>query len=130
MPKNKSHNSGKWTAANFNSFIKSGLRKLSMKWGPRNECIKNARIKRGVYRCVGYKRKAHVVTASIKLNGKRVKNVFADHINPVIDPKKGFTSWDDTIKRMFCESEGFQLLCKACHDKKTAEEKKISRGRH
>lgn len=46
-----------------------------------------------------------------------------DHIDPVVDPKKGFTSWDDLIERLFCEKEGLQLLCPECHEEKTADER-------
>jgi hypothetical protein len=46
-----------------------------------------------------------------------------DHISPVVDPKKGFVSWDVYITRMFCEIDGLQVMCKPCHKIKTAEEK-------
>jgi hypothetical protein len=51
----------------------------------------------------------------------RFKNneVVLDHIVPVVDPKLGFTNWDDYINRMFPEKEGFQVLCNDCHDIKT-----------
>jgi hypothetical protein len=45
----------------------------------------------------------------------------ADHIDPVI-PLTGFDSWDGVIKRLYCEADGFQALCKACHKVKTKEE--------
>ena len=50
-------------------------------------------------------------------------DVQVDHINPVVDPKKGFVSWDVYITRMFCEIEGLQVMCKPCHKEKTAQEK-------
>ena len=82
-------------------------------------------MERGVYKCVGYKRRWHHVPVSIKVGGKRVRNVAVDHIKPVICPVSGFTSWDDMIERMFVEGSGFQILCKSCHDKKTGDERKI-----
>lgn len=45
--------------------------------------------------------------------------IVLDHIKPVVDPKTGFTTWDDYIDRMFPEKEGFQVLCSGCHDIKT-----------
>jgi len=45
----------------------------------------------------------------------------ADHINPVI-PLTGFDSWDGAIKRLYCEKDGFQPICKACHKTKTLSE--------
>jgi 5-methylcytosine-specific restriction endonuclease McrA len=50
-------------------------------------------------------------------------DVQVDHIKPVVDPKKGFTTWDVYIDRMFCEIENLQVLCKADHKVKTDQEK-------
>jgi 5-methylcytosine-specific restriction endonuclease McrA len=52
-----------------------------------------------------------------------VTDVQVDHINPVVDPKKGFTTWDNFIDRMFCEMKNLQVLCKPCHKIKTDQEK-------
>lgn len=52
-----------------------------------------------------------------------------DHSHPVIDPHVGFVSWDIYIARMFCEEEGFQILCKPCHDTKTKQERDIATER-
>ena len=92
-----------------------------MRWRPKNECLKEARIDRGKYLCNGCKA---VVPASVVINGKRVKNIYADHIHPVVDPKEGFTTWDNFIERLFVEKDGYQALCKACHDEKSKEERK------
>ena len=50
-------------------------------------------------------------------------DVQVDHIKPVVDPKKGFVSWDVYINRMFCEIEDLQVMCKPCHKVKTDSEK-------
>ena len=44
-----------------------------------------------------------------------------DHIIPVVDPKTGFTTWDEYIERLFVPKGGWQMLCKSCHDTKTHE---------
>ncbi len=121
-----SRNGGAWTESRFHSFIKSALRAASMKWPPKNEVKKKARVKRGVYICADCKQQ---IANTIVLEGKRVKNVFVDHIRPVIDPYTGFTTWDEVIERMFCEEEHLQLLCKKCHEVKTAEERQIAKER-
>lgn len=46
-----------------------------------------------------------------------------DHIKPVVDPKKGFTTWDDFINRLYCEESNLQAICKGCHSAKTRQEK-------
>jgi len=60
---------------------------------------------------------------------KRVKNIFVDHIVPIIDPAVGFTTWDECIERMFCDSSNLQLLCKDCHSIKSREEIEIAKQR-
>lgn len=123
------YNDGQWTEARFSAFTKGLLRAGMQRWGPKHTVKKEAWVSRGVYRCVGHKKRWHHVSVTIKVKGKRVNNVFVDHITPVIDPLVGFESWDATIQRMFCDSDNMQVLCKVCHDKKTKEERDIRKSR-
>lgn len=49
------------------------------------------------------------------------KFIKLDHINPVV-PVTGWDNWDGYISRMFCEADGFQVMCKTHHDEKTKQE--------
>ena len=109
---------GRWTEARWKSFIKNQLRGATRKWAPIGDCLSAARVKRGFYLCAECKE--HVPN-TIKQGAKRVKNVFIDHIEPIV-PVTGWISWDSCIERMFCESSNLQLLCKECHDSKSKEE--------
>lgn len=105
----------------FTNFIRGNLRKASMKWRPKIEKLKEARISRGVYKCEGCGVEG---PASIRgEDGKRYKNAVVDHINPIIDPDVGFVSWDDFINKLFCEKDNLQVLCHACHSEKTNDER-------
>lgn len=119
----KTRCSGQWTEARFKSFIKSLLRQGTRRWGPIQEVMKDSRISRGLYKCAECGG-AHPPT--YKNGTKRSKNVFVDHIDPIIDPSKGFTTWDECIDRMFCEVDNLQVLCKDCHDIKTAKERDVA----
>lgn len=123
----KVRNGRQWTEARFHSFIKSALRAASNRWGPKHEAKKAARIRRGVYLCAGYRRGPHETPASLppKPGNKKRRQVAVDHILPVVDPVEGFAGWDKLIERMFCEADGFQLLCPDCHDLKTADERSV-----
>lgn len=125
--KNKNYNGGKWTEARFHAFIKSALRSASMKWPPKNEVKKKARTRRGYYICNGCKQEVPATLPPNPGNKRRINNAVVDHIIPVVDPILGFTSWDDTIKRMFCEESGLQVLCHDCHAEKTKQEKQLRR---
>lgn len=115
-----------WTEAKYINFIKNGLRSLTMKWAPIQKCRKDAQVSRGVYLCNGCEKN---VKTTIVVDGVRSKNIFVDHIEPIVDPNVGFTGFDDFIERMFCESDNLQVLCKECHDDKSYEERKIATDR-
>lgn len=58
---------------------------------------------------------------------KRIKNILADHIVPIVNPKFGFEGYDSWIERAFIELDGFQALCYHCHtEHKTKEEKSMA----
>lgn len=46
--------------------------------------------------------------------------VHLDHIEPVIALNSGPFDWNNFINRLFCDVDGFQVLCTACHDAKTS----------
>lgn len=112
----KTRNNNTWSEARYRSFIRSTLRRASMRWGPINSVKKKAWVERGKYFCAGCKQ-----VVPLTLNKK--KNVFVDHIESVVDTKEGFQGWDVFIERLFCEADGLQVLCKECHDSVTAEER-------
>lgn len=117
---------GQWTEAKFNSFIKSALRQATRRWAPIQQAKKDANVRRGFYEC------AHCeehVPLTIRDGRERKKNVFVDHIEPIINPATGFTTWDECIDRMFCEADNLQVLCKSCHDTKSQQEKEIAKER-
>ena len=116
-----SRNGGEWTEARFRSFVTSALRAASRRWPPKYKALKEAFVGRKVnaktgkmamhYKCHSCRK--HFVAADVQV----------DHIEPVVDPTKGFKTWDIFIGRIFCEIENLQTLCKPCHKIKTDQEK-------
>lgn len=119
---------GQWTQAKFNSFIKNNLRSATRKWAPIQKCKKKAHVARGLYKCDECGQEVPP-TVFNEEKRKRVKNIFVDHIEPIIDPATGFTTWDECIERMFCDSSNLQLLCKQCHSAKSQEEIEVAKNR-
>lgn len=108
----------------MNSFIKSALRKASTRWPPQFEALKEACIGKAVNPASGRLAKFYECE---KCEGSFVrKDVQIDHIEPVV-PLTGFNSWDEIIKRMFVEKEGYSVLCRDCHKEKTLQERKYAR---
>ena len=131
--KPKTYNNGAWSQGRFDSFIKGLIRSGLQKWGPKHQCIKTARVRRGWYLCTGCSKEVpSSIMRELKTKPgefKRVKNIYADHINPIVDPAVGRRSWDEVIERAFVEVEGYQALCYECHSSKTDKEKLIARDR-
>lgn len=96
-------------------FVKQFLRRASYRWPFRNEALKRARIKRGIYSCS---------ICFIKLKRSMLQ---MDHIDPVIDTRMGFLDWNTYVERLLPDSEGWQVLCKDCHQAKTKVENKVRR---
>ena len=129
MATDKPHNGGTWTEARKKSFITSALRAAFTRWGPKQSCIKNARIRRGVYICEECKQEGPATLPALEGNKKRRKNICADHIHPIVDPSVGFVDFNTWIDRGFIEAEGFQALCWQCHTDKTNEERAVAKER-
>lgn len=115
----KPYNDGQWTVARYNSFIKSALRNASQRWPPKYQKLNDA--------CVGTKinPKTGRMAKHYKCNCCKqdfpAKDVEVNHIEPVV-PISGFDSWDGVIKRMFCEADGLEVVCKTCHKSITKQE--------
>lgn len=113
-------NSGKWTKARYESFIKGVLRKGSTRWPPKYEVLNQAKRGKRINESTG-RLAEHYECAEC---GKEfpAKFICVDHIEPVV-PVSGFVSWDSVVERMFCEVGGLQVLCKDCHKIKTEKER-------
>ena len=122
MAVDKPYNNGTWTKARKRSFIISALRAATRRWGPKSLCIKNARVKRGVYRCEDCKELGPATLPPLEGNKRRRKNIVADHINPIVSVSDGFIDYNTWIDRCFVEIDGLQAVCWSCHSSKTAEE--------
>lgn len=57
----------------------------------------------------------------------KTERLYADHITPVVDIKKGWQGWDTHIDRMM--NGALQPLCKECHNKKSKAENAERRKR-
>lgn len=97
------------------NWIIQALRRASYRWPGRYEVMKNARMERGKYKCASCE----------KIYGR--KEISLDHIDPVVDPHKGFETFDTYIQRLFCPAEKWQVLCDTCHGAKSKRENEIRR---
>jgi 5-methylcytosine-specific restriction endonuclease McrA len=118
----RKYNGGEWSPGRFHSFITSVLRAGSRKWPPKYLTLNKAKTEKKTNPATG-RLAQHFLCASCKQEFP-AKQVQIDHRRPIVDPTKGFTSWDDYIDALFCEEKNLQCLCIECHKKKTLKEKK------
>lgn len=125
VPKTRCH--GTLTEAGYRGFIRSLLRKGSMRWRPKSAAKMAARHHEKLPgrggRLVYHSTCAHCGGLFPETTTE------VDHVTPVVDPEIGFTSWDDFIERLFCEADQLQVLCNTCHLKKTNAEKEKAKQR-
>lgn len=106
-----------WTEARYWQFIRSALRKAWVKYPVRYQVLQEARRPftgsdkrtKWEYQCNSCK------------NYFKSKEVQVDHI----ESAGKLTSYEHLagfVKRLFCEADNLQVLCKDCHDKKTLDE--------
>lgn len=109
------------------TFLVWTLRKASYRWPPRQKALSNAQVRvpksselaKKYPRCRNF-----YVCAKCSAMFPR-SEVSIDHVQPVVDPKKGWQGWDVYLTRMFCNVAGFQILCSKDHDAKTKAENAV-----
>lgn len=111
------------------NYLISLLRKGTYIWKPRSEAKKKARVQIGAY-STGRPKWGYL--CAICGNIFKDKETVSDHIDPVV-PIDGFKlrkefDLHEYAERMFCEEEGFQCLCKTCHDIKSKKENEERRA--
>lgn len=115
-----------WTEGRLRSFLMGVLRSGYRRWPPKYQALKKALVGRKINLKTG-RMGYHYLCNSCKKEFP-TKEVQVDHINPIVDPNKGFMSWDDVIGRLFCSEEGLQVLCSECHSIKTKGENELRKS--
>jgi 5-methylcytosine-specific restriction endonuclease McrA len=114
----KTRNSGTMTESAFWSFIRSALRQKSRWWKPITETKMAARR---AYKGPNKKQRFEYQCA-VCMNYFPDKKVNVDHIIPA-GTLKCANDLPGFVERLFCEAGNLQVLCSACHDVKTKNDK-------
>jgi 5-methylcytosine-specific restriction endonuclease McrA len=115
-----------WTAGRLKSFITSTLRGGFRRYPPKYEVLKEAFVGKKI------NPKSNRLSSHYKCNMCKedfpTSDVNVDHVNPIVDPSLGFTTWDSFIENLFCDKNNLQVLCSTCHTEKTSVENKIRKA--
>jgi 5-methylcytosine-specific restriction endonuclease McrA len=109
--------SGKWTEARYWAFIRGLLRAGFQKWPAKHTAKLRAR------RSVEGQSHTYEYICANCLFWFKDKEVQVDHIVGA-GSLKCYADIPGFTERLFCETEGLQVLCKPCHQEKTNEERK------
>lgn len=120
----KPFNGGNWSISRMRSFAMSALRRAQ--WPAKYQAISQAYIGDGINPKTGKPCKLHKCPTCEKVYPKGMMH--ADHKNPVIPIDKQWSNgflgydWNEVMRNLWCEKDGFSAICKECHKTKTKQE--------
>jgi predicted metal-binding protein len=109
--------------------IKKHLRRLSFQRKEYTQAKNRAKVDKAVFKCEScgqlmYDGKSQ--NSFDKLKEKYDSIIWEtpdlDHNNAVVEPKRGFVTWDEYLDRLFCGPDDMTVMCKACHKGVSREE--------
>lgn len=115
----KTYAGGRWTKAKFFGFLRSNLRRAFVKWPPQYDVRRAARRN---YHGDNPRQKYEFQCAACG-HWFMAKHTAIDHKTPC----GSLSDMEDLprfTKLLFCDTDGLQLVCAACHSKKTQQERK------
>ena len=105
-----------WTEARYWQFIRSLLRQGFNRYPPKFQAKKSAE------RTVKNKRHKYEYQCAECSGWFKGNEVQVDHIEPA-GSLKTYRDLPGFVKRLFCEADNLQVMCKTCHKTKTMEER-------
>lgn len=131
--KRKSRRKPQNNSLKIHNLIKKKLRLASLSNPHKQEALNKAKVDVATHECAlcecyMYSGVSNEKFKELKL--KHPKKKFkrekpqADHINSVVEVGVGFVDWNTYIERLFCDTDGYQILCDECHKEKSIKENK------
>ena len=117
-PIDKPYCNGTWTHARMMGFLRSGLRRMSLRWAPKSQCKTDARRPS---QSANKRLKWEYQCAQCN-EWKAGKDVAVHHVVPCGE-LRCFDDLPDFVRRLFVESDGFVLLCESCHKEEHNEQR-------
>lgn len=121
------YSNGQYSEARFRSFAMSALRRA--RWGPKQTVLKRAFTRHGINPETGCKCMFHACDACHKDFPKGKMRV--DHREPVIPIVHDWQQrvgnflgydWNEVMRRLWPEEDGFEVFCEECHAQLTKHE--------
>ena len=124
------------TEAKFRATRKQEMRKIWLRWGPRNEALKQARrkVQEGYFKNGNpkfvFEHQCAICHDWFKQESGKPQ-VEVDHIHPVGGWSENIKEWGKDLGRMYqallCSVDDLRVLCKSCHLEVTNKQQKQKR---
>ncbi len=98
-----------WTEAKFWTFIRSGLRRMHMRWPPMQKA--KGLVRRPFHGGGRTKWEYRCSKCTLYFKDKEIEV----HHKKDVGTLKCFEDLPGFIERLFCGMEGYEILCKECH---------------
>lgn len=109
--------------------IKKHLRRLSYQRKEYSQAKNRAKVDKAVFKCESCKQLMYDGKSQKSFDNLKEKYDTIiwevpelDHNVPVVEPKRGFVTWDEYLDRLFCGPDDLTVMCKSCHKKVSKEE--------
>jgi 5-methylcytosine-specific restriction endonuclease McrA len=116
----RTHAGGTWTKSQYFNFIRGALRKAATRYPVKHQVLDT--VKTFVE---GKRHRFEYPCAECGASFKRTE-VEVDHIVPAGSLRE-YEDLPSFTRTLFCEADNLQVLCKPCHKKKTAAERKAKK---
>lgn len=108
---------GTWTEAAYWAFLRSGLRRMSVRWPARTQCLHAARRPY----CGPDKRRKWEYECAACGEWCHSKDIEVDHVEPC-GSLRDWDEFQEFARRLFCEADKLRVLCKSCHAAREGEQ--------
>ena len=106
----KPYNGGTWSSARYFGFIRSALRRASLRWGPKNAARMEAR-----QAYTGENKRQRWEYQCAECHGWFAGKEAEVHHKQECGTLRAYTDLPGFVERLFCEKDGFEVLCVGCH---------------
>jgi len=111
---------------NEQAVVLNAMRRAFRTYPPYKECLRRAKSEYFIMSQKNTPMRRVEFTCAKCLKKFKQKEIAVDHIDPVVDPMAGVTTYDNYAKRLFCSLDNLQVLCNigstSCHKAKSKAE--------
>jgi len=110
--------------------LKTNLRKIHLHCKQRQKAKARTKIDAALFKCETPTCNIAIYEGASEKNLQKLVEKYPEyevisgriecnHLEAVVEPKRGFADWNTYIERLWCSAEDYSVICKSCHEKET-----------